>query len=163
VVRWFPIKPGYAIAVLVYLAGAIGYMVIANANTEDGGAAVVVLAVASLACGWSAGWWPVSLLPLVLAPLGMLFGYPESPYAEPAHMSLAGALVTLPSAGLILVGAGLRGLWSRLRARRMSIPARHGTRRPRATRGRRSRPGLIPPRELAKRAQSGGHPAARPH
>ncbi|MGH2985711.1 MAG: hypothetical protein ACRDLO_03355 [Solirubrobacterales bacterium] len=128
-VRWFPINPGYAVAVLVYLAGAIAFMVIADANTEDGGTALAVLALASLACGWSAGSWPVSLLSLVLVPLATPFGYPESPYPEPLPLYGAAAFVTLPSAGLILVGVGLRRLWSRFRTCR--------TRRPRpSSRGR---------------------------
>jgi hypothetical protein len=116
VVRWFPISRGYALGVLVYLAGALAFMVIVDANAENGRMALAVLALASLACGWLAGWWPVSLLPLVLAPLGTLFGYPESRFPEPFPLYGSAALVTVPSAGLVLLGVWLRRLrWFRPR------------------------------------------------
>jgi hypothetical protein len=136
VVRWFPIRPGYAVAVLVYLAGALAFMFITDANAEDGDKALAVMALASLACGWAAGWWPVSLLALVLVPLGTPFGYPESRWPEPFPLYGSAAFITLPSAGLVLVGVGLRRLWDRLRSRRLSPPPAtrpsHGSLRDRA-------------------------------
>jgi hypothetical protein len=122
VVRWFPIKPGYAVGVLVYLAGAIAFMVIADANAEDGHKALTVMALGSLACGLAAGWWPVSLLSLALVPLATPFGYPESRFPEPFPLYGSAAFITLPSAGLVLVGVGLRRLWDRLRTRGLSPP-----------------------------------------
>jgi hypothetical protein len=137
VIRWFPI-PGYAVAILVYLAGAIAFVLIADANAEDWKLAFGVLALASLACGWSAGWWAVTLLPLlVLVPLATPFGYPDSRFSEPTPMWMTAVFMILPSAGLILVGVGLRRLWNRLRTRRLSRPPAgtrpsHGSLRDRA-------------------------------
>jgi hypothetical protein len=102
-------------AVLVYLTGAIAFVLIADASIEDVYEASAVLAAASLAGGWLASWWPAACLPLVLVPLAEPFGYPESDFAEPAPLWVAAAFVTPPSAVLILVGVGLNRAWSRRR------------------------------------------------
>jgi hypothetical protein len=102
-------------AVLVYLAGAIAFVLIADARIQDFYEGAAILATASLACGWLAAWWPAAFLPLVLLPLSQPFGYPESDFAEPGPLWFSAAFVIPPSAVLILVGVGLNRVWSRRR------------------------------------------------
>jgi hypothetical protein len=113
--RWFLVSRWFA--VLVYLAGAIAFVLIDNADHEDLHEAMALLAAASLACGWLAGLWSAALLSLVLFPLALPFGYPESSFAEPFTVSATAMFVTLPSAALILVGVWIHRAWSRRRGR----------------------------------------------
>jgi hypothetical protein len=104
---------------LVYLVGAIAFVVIYNADAESVDEATALLAASSVACGWLAKWWPAALLAFILVPLAEPFGYPESDFGEPAPVWAVAALVTLPSAGLILVATWAGRIWARRRGHRV--------------------------------------------
>jgi hypothetical protein len=103
-------------AVMVYLAGAVVFVLVVDANLEALRGAAAILAVASLACGWLARpWWPVVLVSFALVPLAVPFGYPESRFGEPGPVWWPAFFLTPISLGLIGVGLWLHGAWSRWR------------------------------------------------
>jgi hypothetical protein len=104
-------------AALVYLAGAVAFVLIADARIENFEVAAAILASASVICGWLARWWPAALLPLLLLLLSQPFGYPESEFAEPGPLWFTAAFVIPPSTGFILLGIWAGRIWTGRRAR----------------------------------------------
>jgi hypothetical protein len=64
-------------------------------------------ALAHIALGFAAKHWPVVLLPLVLVPLAIPAGYPQSMF-EPPPVWLTQALLVQFEVPLVALGVGLR-------------------------------------------------------
>jgi hypothetical protein len=97
------------LAGIVYLAAALAYVIARDANLEGNHAEwLALLAGASLALGWATGSWRTALLALVLVPLAVPFGYPDSRLYEPLPTVFQVVMVIPISAGLILLGVWAR-------------------------------------------------------
>jgi hypothetical protein len=120
--------------VIVYLAAALAFVLVANDNglfpsyndpvTEQALTWMIVMAVASVAFGWIAGLWWAVLLALVGIPLAVPFDYPDHyPFAEPEPVWASALPWTPTSAALILLGVGARKVRDR---RRKSAQSQEG-------------------------------------
>ena len=74
-------------------------------------------AVAHVALGFLVGRWPVVLLPLVLAPMAIPAGYPQSMF-EPPPVWLTQTLLVQFEVALVALGLGARTVvgWTSARA-----------------------------------------------
>lgn len=104
-------------AAVAYLAIAVAwvYLFLDSGFLEDDDLWWLVtagFALAHVALGFTVGRWPVVLLPLVLAPLAIPAGYPESRW-EPPPVWVTQTLLVQFEVALVALGLGARTLADR--------------------------------------------------
>ena len=111
-------------AVVAYLALAVAwvYLFLDSGFLEDNDLWWLVtaeFALAHVALGFTARHWPVVLLPLVLVPLAIPAGYPQSMF-EPRPDWWTQAMLVQFEVALVALGVGVRALADRRRPVRVA-------------------------------------------
>ncbi len=92
--------------VVTYLVGAAAAVILLNANSENGGLAIVIWAVASVLLGLGTGQIGFALLAFLAIPFAVPFGYPDHyEYSEPAPISWSAMFYAFISSCLIFASA----------------------------------------------------------
>jgi hypothetical protein len=97
--------------VVAYLVGAVAAVILLNANSGDGGLAIVIWAAASVLLGFGTGQPGFALLALLAIPFAVPFGYPDHyQYSEPMPIWWSATFCALASACLIFASALIKNV-----------------------------------------------------
>lgn len=102
----------------IYVAFLVGMIVVLNADAGNGGTALLVWTVASFALGWLARQPLVAILPLLVIPIAVPFGYADEWVGSDAPLLYLGVAFQAPiQAVVVALGFGGRVFFESVRTR----------------------------------------------